>query len=307
MECEFTEISSKEEAELQCSTKKVKETLSAPQVKGSHAGSYRDKLVGEIPGAFLHAFALDKPTFSQDEIGEEEDDVQAVVDGIANVLLSKDTKLCIRSKWAHSLIVKVFGRTVGFHFLHSRIMSLWKLGGRLDCVDLDHDFFLIRFGLFEDFDKVLRGGPWFIGDHYLTIKPWEPNFKPSTANCSSVAVWARLPELPIKYYESRVPKNIGSALGPILRIDTQTTTEFKGRYARVCVQVNLDVPLTRAIRIGHLHQPVVYKGLNLLWFSYGHLVHWKVSCPYTIKDPTSSPVTNCVEPEAEIIKDLAAK
>jgi hypothetical protein len=81
MECEFTEISSEEEAELQRSTKKVKETPFAP-----HAGSYRDKLVGEIPGAFLHAFALDRPTFSQDEIGEEEDDVQAVVDGIGVLL-----------------------------------------------------------------------------------------------------------------------------------------------------------------------------------------------------------------------------
>ena len=219
MECKFTEISSEKETELQRNTKKVKETPFAP-----HVGSYKDKLVGEILGAFLHAFALDKPTFSQDEIGEEEDDVQAVVDGIANVLLSKDTKLRIRSKWA--LIVKVFGRTVGFHFLHSRIMSLWKPGGRLDCVDLGHDFFLICFGLIEDFDKVLRGGPWFIGDHYLTIRPWEPNFKPSTANCSSVVVWARLLELPIEYYELCVLKSIGSALGPVLRIDTQTATNL---------------------------------------------------------------------------------
>jgi hypothetical protein len=83
-------------------------------------------------------------------------------------------------------------------------MGLWKPVGRLDCVDLGHDFFLIRFGLVEDFDRVLKNGPWFISEHYLTIRPWQPNFKPSTANCSSVAVWARLPELPIEYYEESV-------------------------------------------------------------------------------------------------------
>ena len=80
-------------------------------------------------------------------------------------------------------------------------MSLWKLANRLDCVDLGKDFYLMKFGLVEDFDNVLKGGPWFIGGHYLTIRDWEPNFKPSLASYDQVAVWVRLPELPFEYYE----------------------------------------------------------------------------------------------------------
>ena len=38
---------------------------------------------------------------------------------------------------------------MGFHFLHSRIMQLWKPAGRLDCIDLGEDFFLIKFGLIQ--------------------------------------------------------------------------------------------------------------------------------------------------------------
>ena len=70
--------------------------------------------------------------------------------------------------------------------------------------------------------------------------------------CSSVAVWARLPELPIEYYEANVLRHIGNAIGPVLRVDTQTASEARGRYARVCVQVDLDAPLTRAVRLGNL-------------------------------------------------------
>ena len=41
----------------------------------------------------------------------------------------------------------------------------------MDCVDLGKDFFLIRFSCVDDFDKVLNGGPWFIGGYFLAIRP----------------------------------------------------------------------------------------------------------------------------------------
>ena len=78
------------------------------------------------------------------------------------------------------------------------------------------------------------------------------------ANCSSVAVWACLPELPIEYYEASVLYRISRALGPILRIDAQTDSESRVKYARVCVQVNLDIPLTKVVRLGTLFQSMVY-------------------------------------------------
>ena len=138
----------------------------------------------------------------------------------------------------------------------------------------------------EDFDRVLKNDPWFIGKHYLTIRPWQRNFKPSTANCSSVAVWARLPELPIEYYEESVLQSIGCDIGPVLKIDAQIATESRGRYARICVQINLNDPLIRAVRLDNFYQSVIYEGLHLLCFSCGHLGHRKGNCPYSIKEPT---------------------
>ena len=59
---------------------------------------------------------------------------------------------------------------VGYQFLSSHIMSLWKPCGRMDCVDLEKDFFLIRFSLKEDYERVLKDDPWFVGGHYLSIR-----------------------------------------------------------------------------------------------------------------------------------------
>lgn len=53
-----------------------------------------------------------------------------------------------------------------------------EASGKVRLCRLGERFFLIRFGLVEDYDKVLKGGPWFVGGHYLTLRVWEPNFKP---------------------------------------------------------------------------------------------------------------------------------
>ena len=80
---------------------------------------------------------------------------------------------------------------------------MWKPAGRLDCVGLGYGFFVIRFSLREDYEAMLKRGPWFIGGHFLSIRPWELDFRPETANVSSVAVWIRLNQLPIEYYNAK--------------------------------------------------------------------------------------------------------
>lgn len=103
----------------------------------------------------------------------------------------------------------------------------------MDCVDLEKEFFLIRFEMKEDYDRVLKGR--FIGEHFLSIKVWEPRFRPSTTCLSSVAMWVRLPKLPIEYYDNEILAEIGSTIGSVLRIDSNTVMEARGRFARICV------------------------------------------------------------------------
>ena len=209
----------------------------------------------------------------------------SLCDGFAAVALSKEDKERIRAPWTSSLIVKSFGRSLGYMFLSSKIRELWRPSGRTDCIDLGHDFFLIKFECKDDIDKVLKGGPWFIGQQFLTIRLWEPKFKASEASFSSVAVWIRLPKLPIEYYDPVVLRKIGEAIGPVLRIDAHTTNGARGRFARLCVQVNLDKPLIKTVKIGRLAQIVLYKGLNSLCFECGRIGHRKETCPHVIKGP----------------------
>ena len=125
---------------------------------------------------------------------------------------------------------------------------------------------------------MLKKGPWFIGRHFLSIRPWELYFKPSSANVSSVAVWIRLNELPIEFYNAEALLHIRKAIGNVLRVDTYTTSETRGRFARLCVQVDVDKPLINTVLIGRFEQAVTCKGIHKMCFSCGRLGHRRESC-----------------------------
>ena len=124
---------------------------------------------------------------------------------------------------------------------------------------------------------------WFIGDFFLSLKPWESFFKPSTASVSSITVWVKLHELPIELYETDALKQIGESLGRVLRIDANTAMEARGKYARLCIQIDVNKSLIDTILIGRFEQPVTYKGIHKLCFTCGRVGHKVKACPYMIR------------------------
>lgn len=141
--------SREEDYELQCSTKKVKENhcmdsprYDATSLPQKESSSYKEKLVGEIPGAFERAFDVGP---NMEIEAESDDELADLPTGEKVVKFSRDMKAKIRAPWVNALIVKVFGKIMGYHFLYSRLLNLWKPKQKMDCVGLGSDFFLIKF------------------------------------------------------------------------------------------------------------------------------------------------------------------
>lgn len=148
------------------------------------------------------------------------------------------------------MIVKVYGKTVGYNLLKRKLHELWQPTENLNIIDLGKDFFLIDFIEAENYSKAIHGGPWFIGGHFLAIRKWEHAFTPSTATFSFTALWIRLPELPSELYDQQVLSKIGQ----LLRMDICTQTTRRGQYARLCIQVQIDQPLLISLYIENHHQ-----------------------------------------------------
>ena len=101
-------LSREEEAELSRSTKKVKDIhhvdFSEISSENGHSPwsfregvlpnkSFKDKLVGEIPGAYAQAFDF---TDQMEDDADLDDEVAGLREGLAVVKLMKETKICIR-------------------------------------------------------------------------------------------------------------------------------------------------------------------------------------------------------------------
>lgn len=68
-------------------------------------GSFRDKLIGDILGAYTQAFYFGD-NMEDDEGSDEE--VKNLREGLVVVKFSKDFKQQIRTPWTRALIVKVY-------------------------------------------------------------------------------------------------------------------------------------------------------------------------------------------------------
>ena len=112
-------------------------------------------MVSAIPGAFKQAFGFGDTMHEDLESDTEEDNTH---EGSTRILFSKEEKARMRASWQHALIIKPFGRKVGFNFLDAKIRSMWAPSGRMDCIDLGLDYYIVNFEQPADMDFILKGG-----------------------------------------------------------------------------------------------------------------------------------------------------
>ena len=70
-------------------------------------------------------------------------------------------------------------------------------------IDLENNFFLIRFRSAGDAVDARTKGPWIIMGHYLTVQPWSPSFDFTKTVLDQVTVWIRLPGLAVHLYNQK--------------------------------------------------------------------------------------------------------
>ncbi|XP_028082879.1 uncharacterized protein LOC114284182 [Camellia sinensis] len=189
------------------------------------------------------------------------------------IFLSKDEIDRIRDPWRSTLIVKLVGRNLGYNFFMSKLKSLWKPTSTFHGIDLGNHFYLIKFNEASDLNKVLSDGPWFVGSNFLSVRRWEPDFQPTKASLFTTIVWARLHSLPIEYYDHSILQKIRNTLGKLHKMDIHTVNGDRGRFARLCIQIDLAKPLIAKITVGSSLVRVAYEGLSSVCFHCGLIGH----------------------------------
>lgn len=120
---------------------------------------------------------------------------------------------------------------------------MWKPESPFELITLDFDYYLAKFEALNDYEFAKFEGPWMIMDHYLVVQEWKPNFDPRDDRTEQLLVWVRFPMLPIEYFEDEFLIKIGKNVGRPVKVDNTTSLVSKGKFARVCVEIDFSKPL----------------------------------------------------------------
>ncbi|KAJ8434946.1 hypothetical protein Cgig2_012972 [Carnegiea gigantea] len=184
-------------AEVDLRSPYVPETspLSPDRARGERTISYRDTLQRNNPN--LSFETRENPIW--DAVGCEdvsEDDEPPVDDDLTGptILLSTMEKQLLREPWRNALIIKMFEKGIDFLQLKRHLTIKWALKGDFSLIDIGHDYYVTRFTNPEDYEHVMMNGPWMIGDNYLVIREWAPNFSPEEDTITKLTAWGHKEE-----------------------------------------------------------------------------------------------------------------
>lgn len=114
---------------------------------------------------------------------------------------------------------------------------MWSLKGEIALTDVGCAFYVVRFTSMEDYDFVMTQGPWMIGDSYLTIQKWVPNFVPDEEPICTLTTWVRIPNLSVEYFDKKFLHRIGENIGKVVRINKNTESMDRGQYISFYIEV----------------------------------------------------------------------
>lgn len=91
-------------------------------------------------------------------------------------------------------------------------------------------------------------------------------------------MWVRIPRLPIELCNDKFLTRVGNALGTMLKVDRLTSLHERGKFAHICVELDLDEPLDSHISVRGKKLYLEYEGLHSICFRCGKYGNKKDKC-----------------------------
>ncbi|KAJ4823413.1 hypothetical protein Tsubulata_042683 [Turnera subulata] len=260
--------------------------------EGDRAKSFRDTV---IDGS-----AWDEPAIDTD-FALDVRDVTVLLSPLGPIVKYSDSfRAKLYKNWDNTLIIKPWGRIIGYRALNSRLARLWQLSSGFKLTFLEHNYYMVKFHS-TDYMKVLTGGLWMILGLYLSVERWRPNFNPNTHRVSSVVAWVCIPGVPAKHYHVGVLRMVGDQIGRTVRIDIPTQQADRAQFARIAIELDLTKALESRVNFEGVWYHIVYEDIPQFCFECGMAGHSLVSCPSRVPPqpmPSTTPSQNQQEAQA---------
>ncbi|CAL2248920.1 unnamed protein product [Prunus armeniaca] len=93
-----------------------------------------------------------------------------------------------------------------------------------------------------------------------------------------MVAWIRVSAIQLECFDVWALKRIGNLLRKLLKIDALTTSQNRGKFARLCVELDLSRPLEAFVQINNVWYNVEYEGLLDICYMCGRYGHKREHC-----------------------------
>lgn len=142
---------------------------------------------------------------------------------------------------------------------------------------------MVRFANAEDRMLVFDQRPWHINGLNFVIKKWTPFFDSYTVIITRIDQWVTVPRLSWEFWDQDSLRELLKPVGTIVRIDQNTLLRLKGKFARVCLNIDITQPFPGSLTIARdglsMRVPLIYEGLHEVCPLCGGESHQLASCP----------------------------
>ena len=163
--------------------------------------------------------------------------------------------------------------------------------GQLDYLELENGWILFQFSNLQDITMVWNGRLWHVSGLNLVLRRWEPYFDTFSATIHIIDQWFKITRLPLELWEEETLKQLLKDVGHFIKVDDITLNRSKGKFARVCINIDITRPLRGSLFIpipnqpSPLEVPISYEGLHEVCALCGSNAHNLNAYPETPKGP----------------------
>lgn len=168
---------------------------------------------------------------------------------LLNCNLQGEDLVEVAEEWKNALVRFFVGKRPHYLAVRASLSKAWKSKACIEFEALHNGFFMFKFKSFEDRQRILEEGPWFVGGHPLVLRRWSEELK-FQKELKSIPIWIKFPNLKLTCRSSRAISKLASCVGTPLCMDKFTALGKCLAYARVLVEVSIDATLPDSIMVG---------------------------------------------------------
>lgn len=158
---------------------------------GQDSEATEDRDLAQLMKTWLEEEEETAPALSEDQ--------KKMMETLPKLDINDDKLRELCRPWKDALILTLLGRDPPLQMMKDRLAWLLK-SSLFELIDLPNNYFIFRYADMELRRRLLFDGPWLIQGHYLAVQCWSLNFNPYCNIVRKVAIWVRVPTLPIHVY-----------------------------------------------------------------------------------------------------------